>query len=522
MAEDNLQYDTEQPEIQVDDHLEQEQQGPGDPPSKVLWEKMVKNKRYSFSYDDFQKEYNSKESIAKLHKELRGVGAKVVPINDFYAKYFPDLAGAKSSTTKPAQNEKPTAAGAQQQPVTSQTPKLAPQVFEKPITSQQYAPMDGIPAYGSPEYKKIKAAEAEKQSKQVAQQRAFQEFETAYDKFNIAKKNVDNGNDPDEQGVLSNGKPYSKAIGGKGVIENVSDFIIGHIVPSEAVKQEQERSRMQSKLLSYSSANEKALKTAQVYIDDITNEALKGYTRLSKISSVDGVHTPDPIKIRQYINNRAESAGFSKDGPVYDILNSKITAGVEYAIKKPTIEKNANEISKKETGKSIQELVSAEQQAIIQSATDINTKAKLQAETLAQKTISANKAEAQDLFNTKYKPLYDERNAISEQAASAFEKQFAHLIKDGKFIGSPQEYEMYNQQLAALQAIDDENKALADSWSKELFKEQGRIASKYNKQYMAGISIEPSLILFLRIFLANESNNLISFEKSPSFPSIIS
>lgn len=130
MAEDNLQYDTEQPEIQVDDHLEQEQQGPGDPPSKVLWEKMVKNKRYSFSYDDFQKEYNSKESIAKLHKELRDVGAKVVPINDFYAKYFPDLAGAKSSTTKPAQNEKPTAAGAQQQPVTSQTPKLAPQVLK--------------------------------------------------------------------------------------------------------------------------------------------------------------------------------------------------------------------------------------------------------------------------------------------------------------------------------------------------------------------------------------------------------
>ena len=512
MAEDNLQYDTEQPEIQVDDHLEQEQQGPGDPPSKVLWEKMVKNKRYSFSYDDFQKEYNSKESIAKLHKELRGVGAKVVPINDFYAKYFPDLAGAKSSTTKPAQNEKPTAAGAQQQPVTSQTPKLAPQVFEKPITSQQYAPMDGIPAYGSPEYKKIKAAEAEKQSKQVAQQRAFQEFETAYDKFNIAKKNVDNGNDPDEQGVLSNGKPYSKAIGGKGVIENVSDFIIGHIVPSEAVKQEQERSRMQSKLLSYSSAYEKALKTAQVYIDDITNEALKGYTRLSKISSVDGVHTPDPIKIRQYINNRAESAGFSKDGPVYDILNSKITAGVEYAIKKPTIEKNANEISKKETGKSIQELVSAEQQAIIQSATDINTKAKLQAETLAQKTISANKTEAQDLFNTKYKPLYDERNAISEQAASAFEKQFAHLIKDGKFIGSPQEYEMYNQQLAALQAIDDENKALADSWSKELFKEQGRIASKYNKQYMAGIS---ALEASTKKELAKKNEELKAFKVSP-------
>ena len=512
MAEDNLQYDTEQPEIQVDDHLEQEQQGPGDPPSKVLWEKMVKNKRYSFSYDDFQKEYNSKESIAKLHKELRGVGAKVVPINDFYAKYFPDLAGAKSSTTKPAQNEKPTAAGAQQQPVTSQTPKLAPQVFEKPITSQQYAPMDGIPAYGSPEYKKIKAAEAEKQSKQVAQQRAFQEFETAYDKFNIAKKNVDNGNDPDEQGVLSNGKPYSKAIGGKGVIENVSDFIIGHIVPSEAVKQEQERSRMQSKLLSYSSANEKALKTAQVYIDDITNEALKGYTRLSKISSVDGVHTPDPIKIRQYINNRAESAGFSKDGPVYDILNSKITAGVEYAIKKPTIEKNANEISKKETGKSIQELVSAEQQAIIQSAADINSKAKLQAETLAQKTISANKAEAQDLFNTKYKPLYDERNAISEQAASAFEKQFAHLIKDGKFIGSPQEYEMYNQQLAALQAIDDENKALTDSWSKELFKEQGRIASKYNKQYMAGIS---ALEASTKKELAKKNEELKAFKVSP-------
>lgn len=512
MAEDNLQYDTEQPEIQVDDHPEQEQQGPGDPPSKVLWEKMVKNKRYSFSYDDFQKEYNSKEAVAQLHKELRGVGAKVVPINDFYAKYFPDLAGAKSSTTKPAQNEKPTAAGAQQQPVTSQTPKLAPQVFEKPITSQQYAPMDGIPAYGSPEYKKIKAAEAEKQSKQVAQQRAFQEFETAYDKFNIAKKNVDNGNDPDEQGVLSNGKPYSKAIGGKGVIENVSDFIIGHIVPSEAVKQEQERSRMQSKLLSYSSANEKALKTAQVYIDDITNEALKGYTRLSKISSVDGVHTPDPIKIRQYINNRAESAGFSKDGPVYDILNSKITTGVEYAIKKPTIEKNANEISKKETGKSIQELVSAEQQAIIQSAADINSKAKLQAETLAQKTISANKAEAQDLFNTKYKPLYDERNAISEQAASAFEKQFAHLIKDGKFIGSPQEYEMYNQQLAALQAIDDENKALTDSWSKELFKEQGRIASKYNKQYMAGIS---ALEASTKKELAKKNEELKAFKVSP-------
>ena len=146
MAEDNLQYDTEQPEIQVAD--QPEQQGPGDPPSKVLWEKMVKNKRYSFSYDDFQKEYNSKEAVAQLHKDLRGVGAKVVPINDFYAKYFPDLAGAKSSTTKLAKNEKPTAT------------KLAPQVFEKPITSQQYAPMDGIPAYGSPEYKKIKAAEA--------------------------------------------------------------------------------------------------------------------------------------------------------------------------------------------------------------------------------------------------------------------------------------------------------------------------------------------------------------------------
>ena len=62
-----------------------------DPPIKKLWSGLVNDGKYTKSFDDFAKQYNTPESISKLYKGLTEDGDYTKSIDDFKSQYFSDL-----------------------------------------------------------------------------------------------------------------------------------------------------------------------------------------------------------------------------------------------------------------------------------------------------------------------------------------------------------------------------------------------------------------------------------------------
>lgn len=62
-----------------------------DPPRKKLYKGLVKDKLYSKSYDEFNKQYSTPEAIDRLHKGLVEEKLYSKSINDFNKQYFSDL-----------------------------------------------------------------------------------------------------------------------------------------------------------------------------------------------------------------------------------------------------------------------------------------------------------------------------------------------------------------------------------------------------------------------------------------------
>lgn len=75
-------------EVQTEQQVPQEQQ---DPPSKKLYDGLVAEKLYSKSYDEFQKQFSTPESITKLHNGLVNQKLYSKNSNDFSTQFFPTI-----------------------------------------------------------------------------------------------------------------------------------------------------------------------------------------------------------------------------------------------------------------------------------------------------------------------------------------------------------------------------------------------------------------------------------------------
>ncbi len=74
----------------VVDEPQQEQQAPNqDPPSLKLYNRLNKDKLYTKSYEEFQKQFSTPEAIGKLHKKLNEDGLYTKTSDDFLNQFFP-------------------------------------------------------------------------------------------------------------------------------------------------------------------------------------------------------------------------------------------------------------------------------------------------------------------------------------------------------------------------------------------------------------------------------------------------
>lgn len=71
-----------------------------DPPTKKMYDLLVKGQLYSKSYDDFQKQYSTPESIDKLYNGLNGAQLYSKSKDDFYSQYFPSTKTASVKQTE--------------------------------------------------------------------------------------------------------------------------------------------------------------------------------------------------------------------------------------------------------------------------------------------------------------------------------------------------------------------------------------------------------------------------------------
>ncbi len=72
-----------------------------DPPKKKLYDGLVKEKLYTKSFDEFQKQFSTPEAIDKLHKGLQEESLYTKTNKDFQDQYFPDVK-KKDSTGLPS------------------------------------------------------------------------------------------------------------------------------------------------------------------------------------------------------------------------------------------------------------------------------------------------------------------------------------------------------------------------------------------------------------------------------------
>ena len=74
-------------ELQINEQVPTQE----DPPKKKLYKGLVKEKLYTKSYEDFENQFSTPESIGKLYKGLSDEGLYTKTDKDFQQQYFSDL-----------------------------------------------------------------------------------------------------------------------------------------------------------------------------------------------------------------------------------------------------------------------------------------------------------------------------------------------------------------------------------------------------------------------------------------------
>ena len=198
--------------------------------------------------------------------------------------------------------------------------------------------------------------------------------------------------------------------------------------------------------------------------------------------TVDRVPKLDEYKIRDFANQTAKQYGVQENGMFYNLIKRETSNLVTQKLIQPAVDEQLKINYKKEFGTNLDDDLKSESNQAALKLEEIKASAKASANKL-QNQISL---EARDKVTSISTDITNQVNALNDEmkiASEAINNNYSSLIKDGKFIGTQEQYSQYQQDFAALQQKEKENKQAFDALNKSFLDEQNLIFSKANARY---------------------------------------
>ena len=412
-----------------------------DPPSKKLYDGLVKDKLYTKSFEDFNKKYSTPEAITALHTGLTKDKMYTKSINDFQSQYFPEVK-KKGSTTPITTTSKDSQAGVSDGTTSTTTPS---QVKPTPKV-QQVKAVEIKPVAEKPVVINFNAVKEYEESQNW--------YKTVNDSYNLTKqKNTD----------------YSKLDDfGTEVLEIFNPQIRSERKANiERAKQDLDKASERAKI-----AQEKLTSGINTITDKAVNEFQK-YTMKSDV----GATTVDPMKVSAYASKIAKSIGVPESGYYQKLIYNQLNASIANKILEPDVLKETEKIYKQQTGRNLSDDLKNNTVVIEDEKIKFN---KAQNDLIAEiKQDSSNKVnELKNIYtqeantiNSRIKPFEDIINSYSA------------YLKDGKFTGTQEQYNQYQLAYTQYQQAVEQKKPILNQLGQQFIDDQNLINTKANAKF---------------------------------------
>ena len=353
------------------------------------------------------------------------------------------------------------------------TPSLLPSKSQKEAEKPSWQTSALNPLVGIKQAEERKAKEPIKFGKETPPVNVdnIKKYESSQQRYNLADKNRANISSQDEHSIFS---PIP-------LIEDIGSALIPGYAESKKSKKYQQVTQAEQEL----EASRKDAMSSQNAIKEEIPKILspisdKWYDFISY--TVDRVPKLDEYKIRDFANKTARQYGVQEDGMFYNLIKRETSNLVTQKLIQPAVDEQLRKNYKKTYGRELDaDLQSENNQAAIKLE-EIKTNAKSSVNKL-QNQISL---EARDKVASIQSGITNQINVLNNEIKSAAEginSKYSSLIKDGKFIGSKEEYAQYQQDFNAIQEKEKQNKELFASLNKKFLDEQNLIFTKANARY---------------------------------------
>jgi hypothetical protein len=354
-------------------------------------------------------------------------------------------------------------------PTQSQSQSQSPKGEEKPSwQTSALNPLVGV--------KKAEERKAQEPVKFVAKTPPvnvdnIKKYEASQQMYNLADKNKANILSKDEHSMFS---PLP-----------LMEDIAGALIPGYA---ENAKSKRYREITKADQDLETTRKNAMASQDALKQEIPKILSPVSDkwdefISyTVDRVPKLDEYKIRDFANQTAKQYGVQEDGMFYNLIKREASNLITQKLIQPAVDEQLKINYKKQFGTNLDDDLKSESNQAALKLEEIKASAKASANKL-QNQISL---EARDKVSSISTDITNQVNALNDEmkiASEAINNNYSSLIKDGKFIGTQEQYSQYQQDFAALQQKEKENKQAFDALNKSFLDEQNLIFSKANSRY---------------------------------------
>ena len=198
--------------------------------------------------------------------------------------------------------------------------------------------------------------------------------------------------------------------------------------------------------------------------------------------TIDGLPTPNVNKINSFAKSIAKQFNVREGGYFSTLVYNQAKGAVANKIIQPQVDSKFKELYKKETGKNLDEDLNADIQKKFTKGAEIKNQLTQSANVVSneiQENVKAQVSSLQYNFNEKAKTINDDILNTKNQ----IDATFSNFIKDGKFVGTEEQYAQYQNAYGELEKKAEAAKPILEGLNKDFIEQQNIIRTKANARY---------------------------------------
>ena len=257
--------------------------------------------------------------------------------------------------------------------------------------------------------------------------------------------------------------------------------LMDDIYPNRKFAREEKKKQLEQQETIQEQQKIKAVKAIRPKVDAVVQEATSKVDKFVK-SSFEGFSIPDPIKIDAFAKEQAKKYGVGEEGYFKTLVYNEVHAAVQSKIVEPLVDKKFHAIYLKTNGKPVGDDLAADFNKGFVKGEQIKGTATAQAN-LVFKTIQTDtKSKADQLQEAALQKTTPITDALKSTEA-AIDSQFGSLIKDGKFIGSAEQFQQYQSAIENYKTQAESSQSSLQEINKQFLNELNIINTKNTAQY---------------------------------------